>query len=148
MSRLLVLGAGGQLGREIVEIARVEGIEVRGFSRSETDILDIAAVRRAVSDFRPKILVNSAAYTAVDKAESEPDKARAVNVDGSRNAALVAAEVDLPIIHISTDYVFDGQKHGAYVEDDAISPLGVYGKTKAEGERAISRRGNGCAMAV
>jgi dTDP-4-dehydrorhamnose reductase len=85
----------------------------------------------------PSVLVNAAAYTAVDQAEREPEAARAGNVLGPRNIAVSARRHGIPIIHLSTDYVFDGSKTGAYVETDPIAPLGIYGRTKAEGEQAI-----------
>ncbi len=86
---------------------------------------------------RPRLIVNAAAYTAVDKAESEAETARLVNVLGAANVASAAAAANVPLVHLSTDYVFDGGKRGPYVESDPVAPLGVYGRTKAEGEAAV-----------
>ena len=96
-------------------------------------------MQRAIADFRPDVVVNPAAYTAVDKAESEPDQAFALNRDGARAAATAAAGLGVPVIHLSTDYVFDGKKEGAYIESDPVAPQGVYGRSKLEGERRRRR---------
>jgi dTDP-4-dehydrorhamnose reductase len=138
---LLVFGASGQLGQEMLLLARTRGIEAKGLTRADADILDSDAVERAICDIKPRLVLNAAAYTAVDKAESEPDAAQASNVRGAGNVARAAAAANIPIVHISTDYVFDGGKTSAYVETDPLSPLGVYGRTKAEGEAAV-RAGN------
>ncbi len=134
---ILVFGAGGQLGQEMLALCKARGIEARGFTRAEADIADAAAVERAVKATKPRLVLNAAAYTAVDKAESETDAAYAGNVRGAENIARAAATADMPVVHISTDYVFDGSKQGAYVETDPLSPLGTYGRTKAEGEAAV-----------
>ncbi len=101
------------------------------------DIADAAAVERALREFPPTALVNAAAYTAVDKAESEADAAFRVNRDGAAVLAQAAAAAGVPLIHISTDYVFDGTKRAPYREDDPVAPLSVYGLSKAEGETAV-----------
>lgn len=134
---LLVFGAGGQLGQEMLLLAQTRGIEAKGLTRAEADILDPQAVERAIQETKPRLVLNAAAYTAVDKAESEPDAAQASNVKGADNVARAAAAANISIVHISTDYVFDGGKSGAYIETDPLSPLGVYGRTKAEGEAAV-----------
>jgi dTDP-4-dehydrorhamnose reductase len=134
---LLVFGAGGQLGQEMLLLAKTRGIEAKGLTRAEADILDPLAVERAIREAKPRLVLNAAAYTAVDKAESEPEAAQAGNVRGAENVSRAAAAANIPIVHISTDYVFDGDKTGAYVETDPLSPLGVYGRTKAEGEAAV-----------
>jgi dTDP-4-dehydrorhamnose reductase len=134
---LLVFGAEGQLGREVIALAKGRGIKVVGFNRAQADITDFSAVKAAIFSVKPRIVLNVAAYTAVDRAESEREAAYAANVRGAELVARVAAAEQLPIIHISTDYVFDGTKIGAYVESDPIAPLGVYGATKAEGEARV-----------
>lgn len=139
---ILVFGAGGQVGRELIELAAARGIPALGFDRAALDIADAAAVRRLLAGRPASLLVNAAAYTKVDKAESEPEAARRENVEGPAALAAAAAELGLPLLHLSTDYVFDGSKAGAYVESDPVAPLGVYGRTKLEGEEAV-RRGTG-----
>jgi dTDP-4-dehydrorhamnose reductase len=135
--RLLVTGAGGQVGRELLAAAEARGVEAVGTDADTLDITDAAAVGRAVSAGRPDAVVNAAAYTAVDRAEAEPDLAAAVNRDGARNVAEACARAGVPLVHVSTDYVFDGAKGAPYTPDDPVSPLGVYGRTKAEGEGAV-----------
>ena len=134
---LLVFGAGGQVGQELVALANARGIGAVGLTRQNVDIRDAKAVDAAVEATTPRLVVNCAAYTAVDKAESEPELAAAVNRDAAGAIARAAARRGLPVLHISTDYVFDGTKAGAYVEDDPIAPLGVYGRTKADGEASV-----------
>ena len=134
---LLVFGAGGQVGQELMALGRERGVAMVGLTRGETDITDRASIHDAVERHRPRLIINAAAYTAVDKAESEPDLARAINAEGAVNLAEAAAGIDAPILHISTDYVFDGTKRGAYDEHDRLAPLGVYGRTKAEGEAGV-----------
>jgi len=134
---ILVFGAGGQLGRETLALAEARGIGVKGLTRAEADITDLASVTRAINDAKPRLVLNAAAYTAVDRAESEAGVAQACNIQGAENIARAAAAAGVPMIHISTDYVFDGSKTGAYVETDPLKPLGVYGRTKAEGEAAV-----------
>ena len=106
-------------------------------SRAEADIADPAAVRAAISRHKPSLVVNAAAYTKVDAAESETEAARLGNEIGPAVLAAACAAAGVPLIHISTDYVFDGSKDGAYLEDDPIAPINAYGRTKAAGERAV-----------
>lgn len=134
---ILVFGAEGQLGREVKALAKTRGIEVVGCNRAQADITDFSAVEAAIFSVKPRIVLNAAAYTAVDKAETEKEAAYAANVVGPGLVARAAAAQHSPVIHISTDYVFDGAKTGAYVETDPIAPLGVYGMTKAEGEARV-----------
>ena len=139
---LLVFGAAGQLGSELMALAQARGIAAVGTDRDEADITDSASIAQAVDAAQPRLIVNCAAYTAVDRAESEPEQAAALNAMGAGLLAQAADRAGIPILHISTDYVFDGTKVGAYREDDPIAPLGVYGRTKAEGEaqvRAVPR---------
>ena len=140
MTEVLVFGAAGQIGRELVGQAWPHGIRAVGADRGTADIVDRAAVGHAFARMRPDLVVNAAAYTAVDKAEQEPARAFAVNRDGAANLAEACAAQSVPLIHLSTDYVFDGAKAGAYAEDDPVSPLGVYGASKEAGEAAIRAR--------
>lgn len=134
---ILVFGAAGQVGRELVTLAAARGVAAVGVTRNEADIADAAEVAAIIAANRPRLVVNCAAYTAVDKAESEPEAAERGNVAGPRALAKATADAGVPIIHLSTDYVFDGSKAGAYDENDAIAPKGVYGRTKADGEAAV-----------
>ncbi len=135
--KVLVFGAAGQVGRELVE--RPGDLAV-GFNRADVDILDTAEVRHAISAYRPLAIVNAAAYTAVDRAETEQDEAYRANRDGAEVLAEAASSIRVPLIHLSTDYVFDGTKRAPYEENDAIAPLNAYGKSKADGEDAVRRR--------
>lgn len=116
--------------------------EIHAFASAELDLADPAALRDAARSLKPDLIVNAAAYTAVDKAESEPDLARAVNAAAPGVLAEEAARLGALLVHYSTDYVFDGAKDGPYAEDDPTGPLGVYGATKLEGEERI--RAAGC----
>jgi dTDP-4-dehydrorhamnose reductase len=137
---VLVTGCRGQIGRELVEAQPCAGLSPIGVGHDDLDVTDRHAVRQVVERYRPTLIVNAAAYTAVDRAESEPDAAFAVNADGPEHLAEAAAKTGVPLIHLSTDYVFDGAKSTAYTEDDALRPLGVYGASKAAGERAVRER--------
>jgi dTDP-4-dehydrorhamnose reductase len=135
--KLLVLGSGGQVGRELCRLPWPAGYALAGFDRAEVDITQPASASRAVARERPDIVVNAAAYTAVDRAESEPEAAWAGNCTGPANLAAACAGTGTPLIHISTDYVFDGTKSDPYREDDPVAPLGVYGQSKEAGDRAV-----------
>jgi len=134
--RIAVTGASGLLGSEVVEQARARGWDVAPLTRTELDVRDADAARRMLRAARPDAVVHCAAYTAVDRAESEPDLARAVNVDGTRHVAEATAAIGARLVYVSTDYVFDGTKRTPYLPDDETGPLSVYGATKLEGERA------------
>jgi dTDP-4-dehydrorhamnose reductase len=137
--RLYVIGSEGQVARSLREAAALDKNIVFGYGvRPEVDLLHPSSIEKAIADFRPDIVINPAAYTAVDKAESEPHQAFALNRDGARGAALAAAQGGVPVIHLSTDYVFDGKKQGAYIESDPVAPQGVYGRSKLAGERAVA----------
>jgi dTDP-4-dehydrorhamnose reductase len=137
--RLFVIGTEGQVARSLREAASRSDNIVFGFgARPELDLLRPASIAKALADFRPDLVVNPAAYTAVDKAESEPDQAFALNRDGARAVAAAAADRDVPVIHLSTDYVFDGKKKEPYSETDPVGPQGVYGRSKLEGELAVA----------
>lgn len=137
MTRLLLLGAGGQVGREIAAQAAGAGHELVALDHAGLDITDAAALTRALATARPEVVINAAAYTAVDRAESEPERAHLINAAAPGLIAQACAEQGAALIHLSTDYVFDGTKQGAYVETDPVAPLGVYGASKEEGERAV-----------
>lgn len=137
MTRYLITGAHGQVGREL--LARLHhrtGIQLLAADRTALDITDRAAVFQAAQAFRPDFLINAAAYTAVDKAESEADLARAVNTDGTRHLAEAAQAVGAAFLHLSTDYVFDGTADRPYTETNTPAPQSVYGQTKLDGEAA------------
>jgi dTDP-4-dehydrorhamnose reductase len=138
--RLFVIGGQGQVARSLREAATGDKDIVFGCAeRPEADLLRPASIARAMADFTPDIVVNPAAYTAVDRAESEPDLAFALNREGARAVASAAGELGVPIIHLSTDYVFDGTKDAPYVESDPVNPRSVYGQSKLEGEFAVAK---------
>jgi dTDP-4-dehydrorhamnose reductase len=134
---LLIVGGKGQLGRELSDEARRQNNAIVAVGREELDITQADAVRRLIGEAVPRAIINCAAYTAVDKAENDSDAAHAINALGPEYLGRAAAELDIPFLHVSTDYVFDGGKSGAYTEDDPVAPLGVYGRTKEEGERRV-----------
>ena len=135
MTHLVVLGASGQVGQAVVALARSRDIPCRGLGRVECDISDRLAVQSAVEGGR--IVVNCAAYTAVDKAETEVELAHRVNAIGAGNIAAACARTGVPLVHMSTDYVFDGEGARPAQEDDAPCPLNVYGRSKLAGEIAV-----------
>jgi dTDP-4-dehydrorhamnose reductase len=135
--RILLTGAGGQLGTTLAATLAPLG-ELAAFDRAALDLADADALARACRAFAPQVIVNAAAYTAVDKAESEPALAQAVNARAPTILAAEAARLGALLVHYSTDYVFDGTKRAPYVETDPVAPLGVYGASKLEGERAIA----------
>ena len=137
---ILLAGAQGQVGREIAFIAKAKGITMHAFDRQGLDISNATAVDTKISEIRPNLIINAAAYTAVDKAEEEVDKAYTVNRDGAKHLAQACAQYDIPLLHISTDYVFDGSKPDPYKEDDPVAPLGEYGKSKWQGEESIRQQ--------
>jgi dTDP-4-dehydrorhamnose reductase len=137
--RVYVIGGEGQVARSLREAATGRADIVFGFSsRAEVDLLNPASVDRALAAFRPDVVINPAAYTAVDKAESEPDQAFAINRDGAGAVAAAAVVCGAPVIHFSTDYVYDGTKPVPYVESDPVAPQGVYGASKLAGEQAVA----------
>jgi dTDP-4-dehydrorhamnose reductase len=137
MPPILVFGADGQLGRELLARAHLGGIALTGVRRAEADIADRRAVENAITRASPLLVVNAAAYTRVDRAETEADEAFRANKMGPQVIATACAAAKIPLVHISTDYVFDGSKSTAYREDDPISPLGIYGQSKAAGESEV-----------
>ena len=139
--RLLVTGAAGMLGRDVVAAANDAGHEVVALARADLDITDAAAVRAAVLDARPDAVVNCAAWTDVDGAEAEEAAATAVNGDGAGHVAAAAAEAGAHLVHVSTDYVFDGAAREPYPEDAPTAPASAYGRSKLAGERAVTAVG-------
>lgn len=135
-----IFGGDGQLGQCLVKRARESGFSYRAFGRKEANVENAEAVNAAVLDAAPDVIINAAAYTAVDNAETEPARAFSVNRDGAANLAAVCATIGVPLIQISTDYVFDGRKAAPYSEDDVAHPLNVYGASKLAGEQAIRVR--------
>ena len=134
---ILLTGAGGQVAWEIEQRATGAGLSVRALSRTELDISDSKAVHSTVAAVAPRVVINAAAYTAVDKAEGDKGRAFDVNRDGAGHLAAVCAAREITLVHLSTDYVFDGESKHPYVEDDFTAPLGVYGESKLAGEAAV-----------
>jgi dTDP-4-dehydrorhamnose reductase len=145
--KVFVVGSRGQLGQTLLETVPAV-VESAGADLPDLDIADLPALRARFAAEQPDFLVNAAAYTAVDKAESEPDIARRVNVDGTRNVAQAAREVGARVIHLSTDFVFDGDKGVPYRPDDAPGPVSVYGRTKLDGEIAVRDATDGDAIVI
>jgi dTDP-4-dehydrorhamnose reductase len=135
--RVLITGTSGQVGTALRR-GSPAGMEVRALTRAELDISDAAAVDAALTAWRPQVVINAAAYTAVDRAEDQAELATAINVRGPANLArAVHGLAGCRLLHISTDYVFDGRAAGAYQPEDQPNPLGVYGRTKLQGEHAV-----------
>ena len=134
--KVLVTGAAGQVGSALVGLG-TDGFRPTGLSRDDLDITDADAVARTIERWRPHTVVNCAAYTAVDRAESEQEVAHAVNVEAVAHLAAACANSGASLVHVSTDYVFDGSANAPYREEDPTAPLGVYGRTKELGERAV-----------
>lgn len=139
--RILLIGSTGQVGHELAFMLPRVG-EVVIPDRAAFDLTRASDVARIIGDTYPQIIVNAAAYTAVDLAEKEPEKARAINSEAPAAMAAEAAKLNALLVHYSTDYVFDGSKESPYVEDDRTNPPNVYGQTKLDGENAI--RDSGC----
>ena len=142
---ILVAGRNGQVARALAALAERVGLPLVTIGRPELDLADPASVERAITATSPRAIINAAAYTLVDKAESEPDVAFRINRDGADFLAQGAERLDAPFIHLSTDYVFDGKKAAPYLEEDRPSPLGIYGRSKLEGEIAVL---NACPAAL
>ncbi|WP_431857386.1 dTDP-4-dehydrorhamnose reductase [Azospirillum sp.] len=135
--KVLILGTSGQVGDALMRAAWPQDSALVGLSRPDIDMLRPETVEAAVAAHAPDLVVNATAYTAVDKAESDRDAAFTVNRDGPGRLAAACAARGIPLIHISTDYVFDGSKPGPYTEEDPVRPLGVYGASKEAGEAAV-----------
>ena len=134
---LAIIGGNGQLGWELVRQGESRGLQILALDFPEIDISDPASIDRSFGSVPIDLVINAAAYTAVDRAETEPQAAYGVNRDGPAHLAIKCRALDAPLIHVSTDYVFDGTKKGAYTETDPVAPLGVYGDSKAAGEAEV-----------
>ena len=134
---ILVFGGNGQLGQELIRAAAVRATVLRALSHAEADIADASAIATALALWKPNLVVNAAAYTKVDLAETELEEARRGNEIGPAVLAAACARAGVPMVHISTDYVFDGSKEGAYLESDPACPISAYGRSKAAGEEAV-----------
>lgn len=137
--KVLVTGANGMLGQDLCPILEDVGAFVIETDVDTLDITDSDATHKAISDIRPDMVVHCAAYTAVDKAEEEPEKAELINVKGTENLASACGKLDIPIVYISTDYVFDGTKDSPYTPADTPNPQTVYGRTKFQGEEMVKK---------
>lgn len=142
--RVLITGAHGQVGHELVRLAPA-GFTAIGLGSTELDISNPDQVASKLGELKPQLIINAAAYTAVDKAESDSERAYAVNAKGAENLATAAAKLGIPLLHISTDYVFSGDANSPYKETDPTNPTGVYGASKLAGEQAVA---NHCAQHI
>ncbi len=138
---ILITGASGQLGAALVKGAQAAGFAYRAVQRPAFDFDNPASIAQICAETSPSLIINAAAWTAVDAAETNQDAAWRANRDGPATLAAYAAEQHIPLIHISTDYVFDGSKGAPYIESDQVAPLGVYGASKEAGERAVLSTG-------
>lgn len=137
MTTILVLGRDGQVGNALSHAAWPQGWTVAGTGRSDVDLTQAGAIAAAIDRHAPQLVINAAAYTAVDKAETERDLAFAVNADAPATLGRLAARLDIPVLHVSTDYVFDGSGNRPWRESDPAAPLNVYGASKLAGEQAL-----------
>ncbi len=135
--KIMITGSGGQLGSEIIKQARGPQVETLAMNHGDLDITRPDQTRRTIAELAPDMVINASAYTNVDGAETHTEAAYAVNRDGPANLAAACSALAIPLIHISTDFVFDGRKKTPYLESDPVSPLSIYGKSKAEGEAAV-----------
>jgi dTDP-4-dehydrorhamnose reductase len=136
--RIAVTGKQGQVVSALIEVGPKLDVEIFPVGRPELDLLSPATVQPALANIRPNIIVNAAAYTAVDQAEKEPEVAMAVNAGGAMAVAGAARTLGVPLVQLSTDYVFDGRKSTPYIEQDQVAPANVYGASKLAGEAAVA----------
>ncbi len=137
--KILITGTHGQVGHALMQ--HLTDHELIGLTRQDCDLSNFDQIKQTIDQHQPDLIINPGAYTKVDQAEDEPELAFLINRDAPRVMAEKAREYNIPFIHFSTDYVFDGEKKGAYFEDDSINPLGVYGQSKFAGEEAIQEIG-------
>ena len=137
--KVLVTGANGQLGYDIVKELKKQNIECYGATRKDFDIVDFEATEKFITNYMPDAVIHCAAYTAVDKAEDEQGLCYLVNTSATENIAVICKKINAKMLYISTDYVFDGTKEGFYEVDDIPNPINVYGKTKLLGEEAVQK---------
>jgi dTDP-4-dehydrorhamnose reductase len=135
---IVVVGRNGQVARSLWDVLRAGNRNVVQIGRPDVDLLDPRSTTDAILALKPSIVINAAAYTAVDKAEDEPKIAEAINSTGAEIIARAAALAGAPVVHFSTDYIFDGTKRSPYLESDSPMPLGVYGRTKLAGEQRVA----------
>lgn len=137
--KVLITGSHGQVGHCLVEqLSKRSDVEVIAYDRDQLDITNEQQVKTVIGELKPNVIINAAAHTAVDKAETDIDMSYAINRDGPLYLAQSAQKIDALLLHISTDYVFDGDKPAPYIETDTPNPKGVYGKSKLEGEEAVA----------
>lgn len=144
--KILITGKNGQVVQSFLEISKDADYEVITLGRPEVDFANPSNLKEAIIAHKPDAIINAAAYTAVDKAESEPEIAKMVNVIATQEIAKAANELEIPLVHISTDYVFSGDKDTPYVETDEVAPCSIYGKTKLAGEEIIPQLHNNYAI--
>ena len=137
--KVLVTGANGQLGYDVVKELQKQNIECFGVTRKDFDIIDFEETEKFITNYMPDVVIHCAAYTAVDKAEDEQGLCYLVNVSATENIAQICKKIDAKMVYISTDYVFDGTKDGFYEVDDKPKPVNVYGRTKLLGEQAVQK---------
>lgn len=137
--KVLVTGANGQLGYDVVKELQKQNIECYGATRKDFDLIDFEVTEKFIVNYMPDVVIHCAAYTAVDKAEDEQGLCYLVNASATENIAEICKKINAKMLYISTDYVFDGTKEGAYEVDDIPNPINVYGKTKLLGEQAVQR---------
>ena len=137
--KVLVTGANGQLGYDVVKELEKQNIECYGVTRKDFDITDFKSTENFINKYLPDVVIHCAAYTAVDKAEDEPELCYKVNSEATKNIAEICKEINAKLLYISTDYVFDGTKDGFYEVDDETNPINVYGKSKLLGEIAVQK---------
>jgi dTDP-4-dehydrorhamnose reductase len=137
--KILLTGANGQIGREIIDLARILPLQLYFYTREQLDITQCDQIQQKVLQLKPNYIINAAAYTAVDKAETEKKAAFSINAIGACYLADIGRRFDIPLLHISSDYVFDGEKKTAYMEEDKPNPLSIYGQSKWIGEMFIRK---------
>ncbi len=136
--KILVTGANGQVGSRVVQLGKKAGFNILAYTKEQLDITNYQNLEFLINQSLPDIIVNAAAYTAVDKAETETETAYAINSDGPSNLANIVSDRNIPLIHLSTDYVYDGKKIDSYTETDIPNPLNIYGKSKLEGDKKVA----------